>query len=175
MSGASPKHVRMANRAKSPPSSASSHPLTDDLQPSITVCHGGDHRMRQSITIKSKVENSCSAKTVMTSVTQKGSSTRCVVQQRSITSNAHPEIVRATAFSREAGNGAVETVATYEDSRTGVRQLSVGRHIGDRSHLSEKSRNEFTGEEMKREQLVNIPYEELGGFDTEWQKRMAQS
>ncbi|XP_077544585.1 myeloid leukemia factor 2-like [Haemaphysalis longicornis] len=76
-------------------------------------------------------------------------------------------------FAQKTSGGASETVATYENSRTGVRQLSVGRHIGDRSHLSEKSRNEFTGEEEKREALVNIAYEELGGFDQEWRARMA--
>ncbi|XP_075526272.1 myeloid leukemia factor 2-like [Dermacentor variabilis] len=72
-------------------------------------------------------------------------------------------------------NGAMQTIKTYEDSRTGVRQLSVGRHIGDRSHVSEKSRNEFTGEEEKTERLVNIPYEELGGFESEWRQRTARN
>lgn len=35
-------------------------------------------------------------------------------------------------FAQKTSGGASETVATYENSRTGLRQLSVGRHIGDR-------------------------------------------
>ncbi|KAH7974933.1 hypothetical protein HPB49_021718 [Dermacentor silvarum] len=182
--------LRAARRAQSP---ASGDPPSDDqMQGNVTVGHGGDHRLRQSITIKSKVratvasdytfrvrcktvESSCSAKTVVTCTSERGSSTRSVVQQRSTTSGGHAEVVRATTFSREMSNGAMATIETYEDSRSGIRQLSVGRHIGDRSHLSEKSRNEFTGEEEKTEQLVNIPYEELGGFESEWKRRMARN
>ncbi|KAL1445593.1 hypothetical protein MTO96_044930 [Rhipicephalus appendiculatus] len=69
-------------------------------------------------------------------------------------------------------NGAGATINTYENSRSGIRQLSVGRHIWDRSHLIAKSRNEYTGDEEKIEQLVNIPCEELGGFECEWKQRM---
>ncbi|XP_054925856.1 myeloid leukemia factor 2-like isoform X2 [Dermacentor andersoni] len=175
MSGArdcSPTGVRpVARRAQSP---ASGDP-SSEMQGNVTVGHGGDHWLRQSITIKSKVESSGSAKTVVTCTSERGSSTRSVVQQRSTTSGGHPEVVRAATFSREMTNGTMETINTYEDSRTGVRQLSVGRHIGDRSHVSEKSRNEFTGVEEKTERLVNIPYEELGGFESEWRQRTARN
>ncbi|XP_065305664.1 myeloid leukemia factor 2-like isoform X3 [Dermacentor albipictus] len=192
MSGAkdcSPTDMRPAvRRAQSP---ASGDP-SSEMQGNVTVGHGGDHWLRQSITIKSKVratvasvstfrvhcntvDSSCSAKTVVTCTSERGSSTRSVVQQRSTTNGGHPEVVRAATFSREMPNGAMETIKTYEDSRTGVRQLSVGRHIGDRSHVSEKSRNEFTGEEEKTERLVNIPYEELGGFESEWRQRTARN
>ncbi|KAL1455821.1 hypothetical protein MTO96_043597 [Rhipicephalus appendiculatus] len=41
-----------------------------------------------------------------------------------------------------------------------------------RSHLIAQSRNEYTGDEEKIEQLVNIPCEELGGFECEWKQRM---
>ncbi|KAH7975923.1 myeloid leukemia factor 2 [Rhipicephalus sanguineus] len=159
--------VRLAQRAKSP---ASGDPPDSRMQGSATVCRSGDHRLRQSITIKSKVESSCSTKTAVTCISEKG--TRSVVQHRSTA--RHPEVVRTTAFLHEMSNGAGATINTYEDSRSGIRQLSVGRHIGDRSHLSEKSRNEFTGEEEKSEHLVNIAYEELGGFESEWKQRMGQ-
>ncbi|KAH6921597.1 hypothetical protein HPB50_003095 [Hyalomma asiaticum] len=189
---------QLARRAQSP---ASGDPSDGQMQASVTVGRSGDHRLRQSITIKSKatmamtcivasfclsdqdrfqavsgsqVESSSSAKTVMTCISERGSSTRSVVQQRSTTSSGHVETVRTTSFSREMSNGAGATINTYEDSRSGIRQLSVDRHVGDRSHLSEKSRNEFTGEEEKTEQLVNIAYEELGGFESEWKQRMAR-
>ncbi|XP_065305666.1 uncharacterized protein [Dermacentor albipictus] len=153
MSGAkdcSPTDMRPAvRRAQSP---ASGDP-SSEMQGNVTVGHGGDHWLRQSITIKSKVratvasvstfrvhcntvDSSCSAKTVVTCTSERGSSTRSVVQQRSTTNGGHPEVVRAATFSREMPNGAMETIKTYEDSRTGVRQLSVGRHIGDRVSLS---------------------------------------
>lgn len=41
-----------------------------------------------------------------------------------------------------------------------------------RSHTLEKCRNEYTGEEEEKEDLVNLSFQEVQGFDDEWKKRV---
>lgn len=45
---------------------------------------------------------------------------------------------------------------TVSDSRTGVRKLEIGRHIGERGHVLEKEQNYNTGDSEEREDLINI-------------------
>ncbi|KAL1467341.1 hypothetical protein MTO96_042259, partial [Rhipicephalus appendiculatus] len=67
----------------------------------------------------------------MTCTSDGGGFTRSVVKQRSTITGRRSEVVRATAFVHEMPNGAGATINTYENSRSGIRQLSVGRHIWD--------------------------------------------
>ena len=47
------------------------------------------------------------------------------------------------------------------DSRSGVRKMAVGRHLGERGHVIEKEQNYRTGDCEEREDFINI---EEGNF-----------
>ena len=42
------------------------------------------------------------------------------------------------------------------DSRSGVRKMAIGRHLGERGHVVEKEQNYHTGEAEQREDFINI-------------------
>lgn len=49
-----------------------------------------------------------------------------------------------------------EVQRTVSDSRTGVRKMAIGRHIGERGHVVEKEQNYSTGDTEQREDFINI-------------------
>lgn len=49
-----------------------------------------------------------------------------------------------------------EVQRSVSDSRSGVRKMAVGRHLGERGHVVEKERNYFTGDAEEREDFINI-------------------
>lgn len=49
-----------------------------------------------------------------------------------------------------------EVHRSVADSRTGVRKMAVGRHLGERGHVMEKEQNSFTGDAEEREEFINL-------------------
>lgn len=49
-----------------------------------------------------------------------------------------------------------EVQRTVSDSRTGVRKMAIGRHIGERGHVLEKEQNLQTGDTEEKEDFINI-------------------
>jgi len=50
--------------------------------------------------------------------------------------------------------------------------MSIGHHINDRSHIMQRSRNAYTGEEEHNDEYINLEEEEAPKFENEWQNRM---
>lgn len=63
---------------------------------------------------------------------------------------------QASSSTRSAPGGVKETKKTVCDSRTGVKKMAIGHHIGDRSHIKEKERNMYSGDVEENEEYVNL-------------------
>ncbi|KAI1301842.1 Myeloid leukemia factor 2 [Halotydeus destructor] len=85
-----------------------------------------------------------------------------------------PQVYEATSSEHRAPGGIKETTSTVRDSRTGLQQMSVGRHIYDRGHVMQKSRNHYTREVEETEEYVNIEDEEVPQFNEDWQRRTSR-
>jgi len=82
-----------------------------------------------------------------------------------------PQVYEQTS-SQVCGPGGVrETKETVRDSRTGLQQIKLGRHINDRGHLKAKKRNVYNGEESEEEELINLDEEEVEQFSNEFNQK----
>jgi len=82
-----------------------------------------------------------------------------------------PQVYEATQSSRYAPGGVKETRSTVRDSRTGVHEMSIGRHIDDRAHIVQRSRNYYTGQQEQNDEFINLEEEEGPEFHREWETR----
>ena len=108
--------------------------------------------------------------------------------------DGQPQVYQATTTTRTAPGGVREVHQSVSDSRSGVRKMAVGRHLGDRGHVLEKEENVRTGDLEEREDFINIDEggikislfrkainnflfyffaEEAQQFNEEWQQRAA--
>jgi hypothetical protein len=55
-----------------------------------------------------------------------------------------------------APGGVKETKKTECDSRSGVKKIAIGHHIGDRAHVLEREQNLHSGEREERQEFVNL-------------------
>lgn len=110
-----------------------------------------DQRNCQSINIQTQ---SSVAKTSVC-IVHTGRGFRSVVQQSGTASDGHSEKMMASTFVKSGAGGLVETVSTLQDTKTGVRQICFGRHIGDR--LGKALDSHFTvDQDVSFGQLVHI-------------------
>lgn len=63
---------------------------------------------------------------------------------------------QASTTTRTAPGGVREVHRSVSDSRSGVRKMAVGRHIGERGHVREKEHNYQTGDVEEKEDFINI-------------------
>ena len=59
-------------------------------------------------------------------------------------------------FIKKILGGIREVQQSVSDSRSGVRKMAIGRHLGERGHVVEKEQNYHTGEAEQREDFINI-------------------
>jgi len=86
-----------------------------------------------------------------------------------------PQVYEQTHSNRMGPGGVREERHSVRDSRTGLQQMSIGRHINERGHVIERSQNRYTGEEEESNEYVNIEEEEAPQFNQEWNSRMGSS
>jgi hypothetical protein len=95
------------------------------------------------------------------------------VMSMSTDMNGRPQIYEASSSTRSAPGGVRETHSTVRDSVSGLQKMSIGRHIEDRGHVAERSRNNYTGEEEQNEEYINIEETEAPQFNEEWRSRIS--
>ncbi|CAG2164206.1 unnamed protein product [Oppiella nova] len=61
--------------------------------------------------------------------------------------SGRPQIYESSHSSRAGPGGVRETTSSVRDSRSGLQKMSIGRHIEDRAHVMERTRNQYTGDE----------------------------
>jgi hypothetical protein len=66
------------------------------------------------------------------------------------------KVYQASTTTRTAPGGVREVQRSVSDSRSGVRKMAVGRHLGERGHVVEKEQNYYTGDSEEREDFINI-------------------
>jgi len=85
--------------------------------------------------------------------------------------DGRPQVYQASTTTRTGAGGIREVQQSVSDSRSGVRKMAIGRHLGERGHVVEKEQNYHTGEAEQREDFINIEEEEATYFDDEWNQR----
>lgn len=57
---------------------------------------------------------------------------------------------------RRGPGGVKETKKAVSDSRSGVKKLAIGHHIGERAHIVEREQNLHTGDQEERQDYINL-------------------
>ncbi|XP_062848651.1 myeloid leukemia factor 2 [Trichomycterus rosablanca] len=81
-----------------------------------------------------------------------------------------PKVYQQTREIRTAPGGIRETRQSLRDSASGMEQMSIGHHIGDRAHVLERSRNAHTGDQEHRQDFINLEESEAVAFDEEFRR-----
>lgn len=54
-----------------------------------------------------------------------------------------------------------ETKKSVCDSRSGMKKIAIGHHIGERAHVLEREQNLHSGEREERQEFINLEEGEL--------------
>lgn len=85
--------------------------------------------------------------------------------------DGRPQVYKATSSTKTGPGGLKETQKTMQDSRSGVKKMAIGHHIGERAHVIEREKNYNTGEEEERQDFINLEEEEADDFNREFTNR----
>ncbi|KAH8384704.1 hypothetical protein KR093_005653 [Drosophila rubida] len=85
--------------------------------------------------------------------------------------DGRPQIYQASSSTKTGPGGVRETRKTVQDSRTGVKKMAIGHHIGERSHIIEKEQDLRSGQLEERQEFINLDEEEAEQFDREFTSR----
>ncbi|XP_045500325.1 myeloid leukemia factor isoform X3 [Colias croceus] len=88
--------------------------------------------------------------------------------------NGKPQVYSSSSSTKIGPNGVKETRKTLQDSRTGVKKMSIGHHIGERAHVIEREQNVYSGDAEERQEFINLEEDEAEQFDREFQERAAR-
>ncbi|XP_064460551.1 myeloid leukemia factor 1-like isoform X2 [Ornithodoros turicata] len=89
--------------------------------------------------------------------------------------HGRPQVYQASNSTRMAPGGVKETRRSLQDSRSGVQEMAIGHHIGERAHIIGRKRNRRTGEEDENVEFINLDEDEAHTFNQEWQQRVRAS
>ncbi|XP_053981564.1 myeloid leukemia factor isoform X1 [Hylaeus volcanicus] len=89
--------------------------------------------------------------------------------------DGRPQVYQETMSTTTAPGGVKETKNTVSDSRTGVKKMAIGHHIGERAHILEREHNVRSGEQEERQEFINLEEEEAESFNNEWETRTRQA
>ncbi|XP_038222657.1 myeloid leukemia factor [Zerene cesonia] len=68
--------------------------------------------------------------------------------------NGKPQVYSSSSSTKIGPNGVKETRKTLQDSRTGVKKMSIGHHIGERAHVIEREQNVYSGDAEERQEFI---------------------
>ncbi|XP_033342779.2 myeloid leukemia factor isoform X1 [Megalopta genalis] len=85
--------------------------------------------------------------------------------------DGRPQVYQETMSTTTAPGGVKETKKTVSDSRTGVKKMAIGHHIGERAHILEREHNVHNGDQEERQEFINLDEEEAESFNNEWESR----
>ncbi|RZF46000.1 hypothetical protein LSTR_LSTR013734 [Laodelphax striatellus] len=69
-----------------------------------------------------------------------------------------PQVYQASQSVRSGPGGVKETKKSVADSRSGIKKLAIGHHIGDRAHIIEREHNVRSGEHIEVETKSKIKF-----------------
>ncbi|XP_076670537.1 myeloid leukemia factor isoform X6 [Andrena cerasifolii] len=85
--------------------------------------------------------------------------------------DGRPQVYQETMSTTTAPGGVKETKKTVCDSRTGVKKMAIGHHIGERAHILEHGQNLHSGEREEHQELINLDEDDIPTFNNEWETR----
>lgn len=85
--------------------------------------------------------------------------------------DGRPQIYQASSSTKAGPNGVMETKKTVQDSRTGIKKMAIGHHIGERGHIIEREQNLHQGTEEERQDFINLEEEQAEDFNREFIQR----
>ncbi|KRG05432.1 myeloid leukemia factor isoform X2 [Drosophila mojavensis] len=85
--------------------------------------------------------------------------------------DGRPQIYQASTSTKTGPGGVRETRKTVQDSRSGLKKMAIGHHIGDRAHIIEKEQDLRSGQLEERQEFINLDEEEAEQFDREFTQR----
>ncbi|XP_043071890.1 myeloid leukemia factor isoform X3 [Drosophila grimshawi] len=85
--------------------------------------------------------------------------------------DGRPQIYQASSSTKTGPGGVRETRKTVQDSRTGMKKMAIGHHIGERAHIIEKEQDLRSGQLEERQEFINLDEEEAEQFDREFTTR----
>lgn len=85
--------------------------------------------------------------------------------------DGRPQVYHATSSTKTGPNGVRETRKSVQDSRTGVKKMAIGHHIGERAHVIEREQNLHTGVREERQDFINLEEDDAHNFDREFTQR----
>lgn len=86
--------------------------------------------------------------------------------------DGRPQIYQASSSTKHGPHGVVETKKTVQDSRTGIKKMAIGHHIGERGHIVEREQNLREGTEEERQDFINLEEEEAEDFNREFMTKV---
>ncbi|XP_055693103.1 myeloid leukemia factor isoform X2 [Lutzomyia longipalpis] len=82
--------------------------------------------------------------------------------------DGRPHVYQASSSTKTGPGGLRETQKTVQDSRTGIKKMAIGHHIGDRAHVIEREQNAHAGTQEERQDFINLDEDEAEDFDREF-------
>ncbi|GAB0090170.1 Myeloid leukemia factor [Sergentomyia squamirostris] len=82
--------------------------------------------------------------------------------------DGRPQIYQASSSTKTGPHGLRETQRTVQDSRSGIKKMAIGHHIGERAHVIEREQNVQTGTEEERQDYINLDEDEADDFNREF-------
>lgn len=88
--------------------------------------------------------------------------------------DGRPQVYQATSSTKTGPGGIRETQKTMQDSRTGVKKMAIGHHIGERGHVIEREQNLRSGQQEERQDFINLDEDDAEQFDREFTQKAHQ-
>ena len=85
--------------------------------------------------------------------------------------NGQPTYYEASSETATRPGGIKQTRKSERDSVKGVDRMAVGRHIFDRGHIIERSRNRKTKQVESKEDFLNLEEDDKAIFHQEWEEK----
>ncbi|XP_067946086.1 myeloid leukemia factor 1-like isoform X2 [Watersipora subatra] len=85
--------------------------------------------------------------------------------------DGNPEIYEAHHSNRHGPGGVREEKKALRDTQKKLEKMSVGRHIGARGHVVEKSKNTATGHMTHHQNLIGLQEADIDAHQREWQEK----
>lgn len=86
-----------------------------------------------------------------------------------------PQVYQASSSTKTGPGGLRETQRTVQDSRSGVKKMAIGHHIGERAHIIEREQNMRSGQQEERQDFINLDEDEVPEFDREFTQKSRQA
>lgn len=89
--------------------------------------------------------------------------------------DGRPQVYQASSSTKTGPGGLRETQRSVQDSRSGVKKMAIGHHIGERAHIIEREQNLRSGQQEERQDFINLEEEEADEFNREFTQKSRQA